>query len=50
MEVSMNSPLKVDELLSSAFTNGKTSTRHSSSSESQVTSIVKNPFTAAVHV
>lgn len=50
MEVSMNSPLKVDELLSSSFTNGKTSLRHSSSSESQVTSIVKNPFAAALHV
>ena len=50
MEVSMNSPLKVDVLLSSAFTNGKTSSHHSSSSESQVTSIVKNPFAAALHV
>ena len=50
MEVSMNSPLKVDVLLSSAFTNGKTSSHHSSSSESQATAIVKNPFAAALHV
>ncbi len=50
MEVSMNSPLKVDELLGSAHSNKKAGSRHSSHSESQLSSKVKNPFAAALRV
>ena len=50
MEVSMNSPLRVDELLGSAHSNKKAGLRHSSHSESQLNSKVKNPFAAALRV
>ena len=50
MEVYINSPLKVDDLLASTHSNKKARMHHSSYSESQVTSKVKNPFAAALHV
>lgn len=50
MEVSINSPLKVDDLLASTHSNKKAGMHHSSYSESQVTSKMKNPFAAALHV
>jgi hypothetical protein len=50
MEISMNSPLRVDELLSSAHSNKKTGGHQRCCSEQQVPAKTKNPFAAALHV
>ena len=50
MEISMNSPLRVDELLYSAHSNKKTGGHQRCCSEQQVPAKTKNPFAAALHV